>query len=138
MYYNTIIQLIAGLTNVFGTSYAVLSILKATPIDLYKSITLKGIGDNDKTLLTRKEQARTGISLIVLAWIIQAVFSFIKIETLNWFIICLIACVGAIVGVLIALYFANKKFADKYYSEKPVLQAETNDEHSDMHKWGNF
>ena len=138
MFYNTIIQLIAGLTNVVGTTYAVLSILKSTPTDLYKSITLKGMGDNDKTLLAQKEQARTGISLIVLAWVIQAVFSFVKIETIHWFLICLFLSVGAIACVLIALYFVNKKFADKYYSEKPVLQAETNDEHASMHEWQEF
>ena len=31
MYYNTILQLLAGLTNVIGTTYAVLSILKLKP-----------------------------------------------------------------------------------------------------------
>ena len=138
MYYNTIIQLIAGLTNVFGTTYAVLSILKATPADLYKSITLKGMSDNDKTLLTQKKQARTGISLIVLAWVMQAVFSFVRITSLCWFLICLFVCVCAIAAVCIALYFVNKKFSAKYYSEKPELQAETNDEHSSMHEFHEF
>ena len=60
MYYNIILQLIAGLTNVVGTAYAVLSILKATPTDLYKSITLKGMGDNDKSLLTQKKSSKNG------------------------------------------------------------------------------
>ena len=138
MYYNTIIQLIAGLTNVVGTTYAVLSILKTTPADLYKSITLKGMGDNDKSLLTQKNQARTGISLIVLAWFMQAVFSFVNVVSLNWFIISLLICFCAIVVLCIVLHFVNKSFSDKYYSEKPELQAENNDEHTSMHEWHEF
>ena len=138
MYYNIILQLIAGLTNVVGTAYAVLSILKATPTDLYKSITLKGMGDNDKSLLTQKNQARTGISLIVLAWVMQAVFSFFKVESLNWFIISLIICCCAIAVLCIVLHFINKSFSDKYYLEKPDLQAETNDEHASLHEWHDF
>lgn len=61
MYYNTILQLLAALTNVIGTTYAVLSILKLKPQDLYQAITIEGMDKNDESLLVQKKQARTGI-----------------------------------------------------------------------------
>lgn len=47
MYYNTILQLLAALTNVIGTTYAVLSILKLKAQDLYQAITIDGMDKND-------------------------------------------------------------------------------------------
>lgn len=65
MYYNTILQLVAALTNVTGTTYAVLSILKLKPTDLYQAITIDGMDKNDESLLTQKKQARIGICLVI-------------------------------------------------------------------------
>ena len=89
MYYNTILLLIAALTNVVGTTYAVLSILKLKPKEIYQALTIEGMDRNDETLLVQKKQARIGISLVAYAWMLQVLFSFVTVNTIKSFLIWL-------------------------------------------------
>ena len=135
MLYNTIIQVIAGLVNVIGTTYAVLSILKASPSDLYRSITLQGMGNNDTTLLIQRNQARIGIGLVALAWIVQTVFSFVQITSFCFFLICISICLIITALLLITLHFVNKKFSDDYYQSKNEFEDKSTEVHTTLHEW---
>ena len=132
MYYNTILQLIAALTNVFGTIYAVLSILRLKPKDLYQAITIEGMDKNDESLLTQKKQARIGISLVIYAWILQVLFSFYEVLSCKIFALFVLAYVviTTILGLL--LFLANKRFEKKYFELKKKMDSE-GDRHSDYH-----
>ena len=133
MYYNTILQLLFALTNVIGTTYAVLSILKLKPKDLYQAITIEGMDKNDEALLVQKKQARIGISLVVYAWVLQVIVSFWIITTLYLFVVCLSAYVILTFILCIILYLSNRKFEKKYYELREKMDKENPDRHSDYH-----
>lgn len=133
MYYNTILQLLFALTNVIGTTYAVLSILRLKPKDLYQAITIEGMDKNDEALLVQKKQARIGISLVVYAWVLQVIVSFWIITTLYLFVVCLSAYVILTFILCIILYLSNRKFEKKYYELREKMDKENPDRHSDYH-----
>lgn len=133
MYYNTILQLIAALTNVTGTTYAVLSILKLKPNDLYQAVTIDGMDKNDETLLTQKKQARIGVCLVIYAWVLQVIFSFLSISSGKMFVLSLLAYVVVTVALCLSLHIANKRFAKKYFELREQMDKENNDRHSDYH-----
>ncbi len=133
MYYNTILQLLAALTNVIGTTYAVLSILKLKPQDLYQAITIDGMDKNDESLLLQKKQARIGISLVIYAWILQVIFSFCSISSMKVFVLSITAYVIATAFLCLCLFFANKRFAKKYFQLREKMDKENKDRHSDYH-----
>ena len=133
MYYNTILQLVAALTNVIGTTYAVLSILKLKPNDLYQAVTIDGMDKNDESLLTQKKQARIGICLVIYAWILQVIFSFFSISSGKMFVLSLLAYVVVTVALCLSLFLANKRFAKKYFELRKQMDKENNDRHSDYH-----
>ena len=138
MYYNTILQLLASLTNVIGTTYAVLSILKLEPNDLYQSITIGGMDKNDEALLVQKKQARVGISFIVYAWIMQIIFSFFSVSSCCIFWFCMFAYIVTITALGLCLFSLNKRFTVKYYKIKEKLDKEDLDRHKDCHEIINF
>lgn len=133
MYYNTILQLLFALTNVIGTTYAVLSILRLKPKELYQAITIEGMDKNDEALLVQKKQARIGISLVVYAWILQVIFSFWTITALYLFVVCLSAYVILTFILCIILFLSNRKFEKKYYELREKMDKEDPDRHSDYH-----
>lgn len=133
MQYNTILQLLGALTNVVGTTYAVLSILKLKPNDLYQAITIDGMDKNDESLLTQKKQARIGISLVIYAWILQVIFSFCSISSGQMFMLSLLAYVVVTVFLCLCLFFANKRFEKKYFELRKQMDKENKDRHSDYH-----
>ena len=133
MYYNTILQLLFALTNVIGTTYAVLSILRLKPKDLYQAITIEGMDKNDEALLVQKKQARIGISLVVYAWVLQVIVSFWIITTLYLFVVCLSAYVILTFILCIILYLSNRKFEKKYCELREKMDKENPDRHSDYH-----
>lgn len=138
MYYNTILQVMASLTNVVGTTYAILSILKLKPKDLYQTLTLEGMNRSDDSLLTQKKQARIGMSLVIYAWILQALFSFWMITNTIVFILCLIAY-GVLAGVLcLILFWVNKNFENRYHKLKKEWEKENPHKHEDLHTYGEF
>ena len=138
MYYNTILQVMASLTNVVGTAYAILSILKLKPKELYQTLTLEGMNRSDDSLLTQKKQARIGISLVVYAWILQTLFSFWVITNTIVFILCLIAY-GVLTGVLcLILFWVNKNFENRYHKLKKEWEKENLHKHEDLHTYGEF
>lgn len=133
MYYNTILQLVAALTNVTGTTYAVLSILKLKPTDLYQAITIDGMDKNDESLLTQKKQARIGICLVIYAWVLQVIFSFFSISSGIMFALSLLAYVVVTVALCFSLFLANKRFAKKYFDLREQMDKKNNNRHSDYH-----
>lgn len=133
MQYNTILQLLGALTNVVGTTYAVLSILKLKPNDLYQAITIDGMDKNDELLLTQKKQARIGICLVIYAWMLQVIFSFFLISSVKMFVLSLLAYVVVTVALCLSLFLANKRFAKKYFKLREQMDKENNDRHSDYH-----
>lgn len=63
-----ILSIIYSLINVWGTVWAVLSILKLKLGDVYKSLTVGALLEADESLLVQREQARFGITLVVIAF----------------------------------------------------------------------
>ena len=133
MYYNTILLLIAALTNVIGTIYAILSILKLKPKELYQALTIEGMDRNDETLLIQKKQARIGIGLVVYAWVLQVLFSFVTVTTIKSFLIWMVIYVFGTVVLCLSIFFLNKRFEKKYYQLRAKLDKENLDRHSDYH-----
>ena len=131
--YNTILQLLAALTNVIGTTYAVLSILKLKPNDLYNSITIEGMDKYDESLLTQKKQARVGITLIAYAWILQSVFSLVQIKSCCVFLSCILGYNVITTVLCIVLHIINKRFEKTYRDLKEKLKKENPDSHMDYH-----
>ena len=136
--FNTILQLLASLTNVIGTTYAVLSILKLKPSDLYNSITIEGMDKYDESLLTQKEQARVGITLIAYAWILQLVFSFVQIKSCCAFWSCILSYVVFTTVLCIVLHRLNVRFEKTYIDIKEKNKKENPDTHMDSHIWHEF
>lgn len=54
--YMDILQLLSSAINVIGTVYAVLSILKLKPKEIYSSITISGMDQKDMELITQKNK----------------------------------------------------------------------------------
>ncbi len=133
MIYNTILQLVASLTNVVGTTYAVLSILKLKPTDLYQAITIDGMDRNDEALLVQKKQARSGISLVIYAWILQVILSIYSITSFRIFLLCMLTYIVITTILCICLFFANKNLEKKYSEVKAKLDKENKDRHIDAH-----
>lgn len=133
--FNTISQLLASLTNVIGTTYAVLSILKLKPNDLYNSITIEGMDKYDESLLAQKKQARVGITLIAYAWILQLVFSLVQIKSYCVFLICILGYVVFTTILCIALHIINKRFEKTYIDLKEKSRKENPDNHMNSHIW---
>ena len=138
MYYNTILQMLASLTNVIGTIYAILSILKLKPRELYQTLILEGMNKSDDSLLTQKKQARIGISLVIYAWILLVLFSFWVITNTAVFILCLVAY-GILTFLLyLILFVINKRFENRYYELKVEWDKENPNKHGDLHTYGEF
>ena len=137
--YPKILQIATSLINVIGTIYAVLSILRLTPKDIFSVVTLEGIDNSDKSLLTQKIQARTGIGLIVIGWSFQTLFEFLPINSCLMFIICIGSLLGVVALWLVFMHIRNKAFKKKYmeYEKKRRAQAEEAI-HADQHTWGVF
>ena len=132
-----VLQLLLSGINVFGTVYAVLSILKLRIEDVYSAVTLEGIDERDSELLVQRKQARIGITLIIYGWIAQIICSIVNFATPCDYAIALIGVV-MIMGVLILIiHFTNKAFEEKYIkyrSEKERVEGT----HAQSHTIGNF
>lgn len=135
--FNTILNLVAGLINVIGTTYAVLSILRISPKEIFNSITIKGMDERDDELLTQRKQARMGITLVVYAWIVQVVFSFVTIDSWERFGLALIIVLVVLSILLLLLVLLNKKY-DSKYAEYKKTNASQVDNHLDSHIWHNM
>lgn len=133
MYYNTILLLISALTNVIGTTYAVLSILSLKPKEIYQALTIEGMDRNDETLLVQRKQARIGVALVAYAWILQVFFSFVTVTTLKAFLVFLSIFTVLTIILCVSLFLLNKKFENKYYKLREKMDKENPDRHSDYH-----
>ena len=138
--FNTILILVASLINVVGTAYAVLSILRITLKEVFSSITLHGMDERDKELLVQRKQARIGIALVLYAWIVQFVFSFVSLNSWNEFLWALLIVIAILIIILIILFLINKRFESNYRSYKEGQKANPTQDspHIDSHMWGKF
>ena len=118
--YNDILLLLAGLLNVIGTIYAVLSILCLTPKEVFDAVTWGGIGKRDSELITQKEQARLGITWIVTAWIFQCVFTAFDFNSPCCFWLCITSAIIVVLLEVIIVGKINRHFEKEYadYKEK--------------------
>lgn len=107
-----------GFLSVLGTIYAVLSILKISFEDLRFALTFEGVGSRDEEMLLQKEQARIGISLVILSFVFESINSLICINTAKEFGICLITEVVLTFVVLLIVVNKNKKFRKNYSLKK--------------------
>ncbi len=130
--YNTLLQSVTSLINVIGTVYAVLSILKLKPEDIYSKITWGGIGSADKDALLQKEQARTGIGLIMIGWVLQLVFGLLDIDNLCCFICCISVSISLVLIWFLLMQTINRKFKEKY-AEFYQSKLDTKETHEDNH-----
>jgi len=135
MVYSKILIIISSLVGVVGTVYAVLSILAMRIPNIHKSITLGGIDARDEELLLQREQARTGIPLVVIGWIGQSVFSLLEISTCCQFILALLFLTSSVILEAVVTKKMNVSFRKKYIAYKPKSE-ETS--HKDDHSWGEF
>lgn len=138
--FNSVLNLMTGLINVVGTAYAILSILRISPKEIFSSITIKGMDERDNELLVQRKQARVGISLVLYAWIVQAVFSFVRINSWQMFVLALIIVLVILTVILLLLVFLNKKFDSKYseYKKSKKSNSSQNSSHLDSHVWHEF
>jgi len=133
--YETILQLFAGLINVVGTIYAILSILKLSPKQIFEAITIKGMNAQDENLLEQKAQARIGISLVAFGWLLQVMYALLEIITLCAFSVVFGISIVLAIGLCIILHCVNKKFEQEYRQLKETQEDET---HLDGHTWKEF
>lgn len=133
--YSTILSSLSALIGVVGTVYSVLSILGLTIQDVFNSITLAGMDSRDEELLVQREQAKTGIPLVILGWVGQTVFALIKIISCKMFLIALGVLIASVIVEVLITKHMNKRFRQKYEAKK---QNNTEDTHMDDHSWGCF
>jgi purine-cytosine permease-like protein len=116
MIYNNVLLLVLSFFNVMGTIYSVLSIIKINPQDIFHSITWGGIGDRDKEILIQVKQARIGISIVLISWIFEVVFTFYEITSLCSFILSLLITLLIIFCVVLIAFLFNKH-SEKVYQK---------------------
>lgn len=135
--YSFYLQSFAGLVNVAGTVFAVLSILKMKPSEIYRAITLDGIDHGDKDRLIQKKQARVGIGLVVIGWVLQVVFGLVSPTTECAFWISL-GCGLLVIIVWFIISYALNRRLDRQYKEYYAEQSNHESTHKDTHSWGKF
>lgn len=118
MIYNDILLTVVSFLNVIGTIYAVLSIIKIKPKEIYHSITWGGIADRDKEIITQFKQARMGISLVCISWVLEVVLTFYKITSLRNFIIMFIVILAIVVVTVLLVFFIDRHFENVYKRTK--------------------
>ncbi|WP_448914341.1 hypothetical protein [Gemmiger sp.] len=120
-----ILSIIYSLINVWGTVWAVLSILKLSPGDVYKSLTMGALLEADESLLVQREQARFGITLVVIAFAFQSVNSFVSVETVGEFLGWLILIVVVLVFACLIIHHMNNCFRKEYTVFKEAMKKES-------------
>lgn len=108
-----------------GTVWAVLSILKLSPGDVYKSLTMGALLEADESLLVQREQARFGITLVVIAFAFQSVNSFVSVETVGEFLGWLILIVVVLVFACLIIHHMNNCFRKEYTVFKEAMKKES-------------
>ena len=119
-----ILSIIYSLINVWRTVWAVLSILKLSPGDVYKSLTMGALLEADESLLVQREQARFGITLVVIAFAFQSVNSFVSVETVGEFLGWLILIVVVLVFAYLIIHHMNNCFRKEYTVFKEAMKKE--------------
>lgn len=135
--YNNVLQGITGLINVIGTVYAVLSIIRIKVEDLYNKITLDGMDKMDMDALEQREQARTGIALVIAGWALQFIFNFINIIDCCSFLVCIFVVFCITLLLILIIHNSNIKFR-KRYEEYSKGNSSIKDSHADSHSWKEF
>lgn len=132
--YNSLLQLLASTFNVGGTILAILSILRLTPEDIHKAITIKGIDERDSELIIQRKQARLGIMFVIYGWVLQGIGLFLNISSKRTFF-CVLASELFVAIILILLMMrSNNRFEKKCLEYKSEV-GETDPPHGDLHGW---
>lgn len=116
--FKNILLLLCNAVNVVGTIWAVLSILKMKPRDIYEATTYEEPLIADEALLQQKKQARCGVSSFVCAFVCQSVLSFMPVTFLKLFMVLLSVFIIVFILVLVVVHHLNRKFAEQYEEEK--------------------
>ena len=118
--WQNIASVIYSLINVVGTIWAVLSILKMKPSEVYKSLTLGGITESDEPLLIQKEQASFGVAWVVVGFVLQSINTFVIVDSLIIFLEWMLFTVVILGAVCYIVHRMNTKFREEYneYKEK--------------------
>ena len=120
-----ILSIIYSLINVWGTVWAVLSILKLKPGDVYKSLTVGALLEADESLLVQREQARFGVTLVVIAFAFQSVNSFVSVDTVGEFLGWLILTVVVLAFACLIIHHMNISFRKEYAVFKEAKKKES-------------
>lgn len=110
--------MISGFISIVGTTYAILSLLRMKPSDIWNTCTFGGISNRDLEILEQRRQARTGILLVIYGWSIQVVLLFRDIRTFLEFsnTVAVIVLVGIVICLLMGE--SNNRFEENYKREK--------------------
>lgn len=119
-----VLSIIYSLINVWGTVWAILSILKLKPGNVYKSLTVGALLEADESLLVQREQARFGITLVVIAFAFQSVSSFVSVDTVGEFLGWLILTVVVLAVACLIIHHMNISFRKEYTAFKEIKEKE--------------
>lgn len=118
--WQNIASVIYSLINVVGTIWAVLSILKMKPSEVYNPLTLGGITESNEPLLIQKEQASFGVAWVVVGFVLQSINTFVIVDSLIIFLEWMLFTVVILGAVCYIVHRMNTKFREEYneYKEK--------------------
>ncbi len=109
--YNDILSVLACLFNLFGTIFAVLSIVKMSFKDVMWTRTYDYFNNSEKAVFEQRYNARVGISIIFIGAILQVICIFYKNISFLWFII--LAGIANMIAVTIWLLEKHRMKKDK-------------------------
>ena len=120
-----LLSIIYSLINVLGTVWAVLSILKLKPGDVYKSLTAGYFLEADESLLVQRAQARFGITLVVISFALQSINSFVSVNTVGEFLGWMILTVVVLAVACLIIHHMNISFRKEYTVLKEAKKKES-------------
>lgn len=120
-----VLSIIYSLINVLGTVWAVLSILKLKPGDVYKALTVGYFLEADESLLVQRAQARFGITLVVISFALQSINSFVSVNTVGEFLGWMILTVVVLAVACLIIHHMNISFRKEYTVLKEAKKKES-------------
>lgn len=109
-----ILSIIYSAINVWGTIWAIRSILTLTEKDLANSRTIGAMCNPDKGLITQKEESYYGISMIIVSSIGQTVLSLVPATLWTSFAIYMVITLLVVGITLLCMKNYNTKFKKSY------------------------
>lgn len=109
-----ILSIIYSAINVWGTIWAIRSILTLKEKDLTNSGTIGTMCNPDKGLITQKEESYYGISMIIVSFIGQTVLSLVPATSWTSFAIYMVITLLVVGITLLCVKNYNTKFKKSY------------------------